>query len=113
MHRSEWRGILTEFSRKGPEQARIAEGRLFGVENGLKVLKGKFYALVESSIIKDHAAAERELRAKVDADPKLKTQYGAAWDDLRAVQSRLRQGLEERSFVGGDAFNSALFDHAL
>jgi hypothetical protein len=111
--RSEWRGILTEFSRRGPEQARIAEGSLFGVENGLKVLKGHFYALVESSIIKDHAAAERELRAKVDADPKLKAQYGAAWDDLHAVLGRMRQGLEERSFVGGGAFNSSLFGHAL
>jgi hypothetical protein len=111
--RSEWRGILTEFSRKGPEQARIAEGSLFGVENGLKVLKGQFYALVESSIIKDHAAAERELRAKVDADPKLKAQYGAAWDDLRAVLGRSRQGLEERSFVGGGAFNSSPFSQAL
>jgi len=111
--RSEWRGILTEFSRKSPEQARIAEGRLFGVENSLKALKGQFYALVESSIIKDHAAAERELRTKVDADPKLRAQYGAAWDDLRAVLGRSRQGLEERSFVGSEAFNSALFNHAL
>jgi len=111
--RSEWRGILTEFSRRGPEQARIAEGRLFGVENGLKVLKGHFSALVESSIVKDHAAAERELRAKVDADPKLKVQYGAAWDDLQALLRRSRQGREERSFVGGGAFDSVLFDHAL
>jgi len=69
--------------------------------------------LLKSSIIKDHAAAERELRAKVDADPKLKAQYGAAWDDLRAVLGRSRQGLEERSFVGGGAFNSSLFGHAL
>jgi hypothetical protein len=113
IERSEWRGILTEFSRKGPEQARIAEGSLFGVENGLKVLKGHFHALVESSIIKDHAAAEKELRAKVDADPKLKAQYGAAWDDLHAVLGRMRLGLEERSFVGGGAFNSSLFSHAL
>jgi peptidase S46-like protein len=111
--RSEWRGILTEFSRKGPEQARIAEGSLFGVENGLKALKGQFYALVESSIIKDHAAAERELRAKVDAVPQLKAQYGAAWDDLQAVLGRSRQGREERGFVGGGAFNSTLFGHAL
>jgi hypothetical protein len=110
---SEWRGILTEFSRKGPEQARIAEGRLFGVENSLKALKGQFYALVESSIVKDRAAAEKELRAKVDADPRLKAQYGAAWDDLQGVLSRSRQGLEERSFVGGEAFSSALFGHAL
>ncbi len=92
IERSEWRGILTEFSRTGPEQARIAEGPLFGVENGLKALKGLFHALVESSIIKDHAAAERELRAKVDADPTLKAQYGPTWDDLRAVLGRMRQG---------------------
>jgi Peptidase S46 len=110
---SEWRGILTEFSRQGPEQARIAEGELFGVENSLKALKGHFYALVESSIIKDHAAAERELRAKVDADPRLKAQYGAAWDDLQGMLRRWRQGLEERIFLGPEAFISTLFSHAL
>jgi len=38
--RSEWRGILTEFSRRGPEQARIAEGSLFGVENGFESAEG-------------------------------------------------------------------------
>jgi hypothetical protein len=109
---SELRGVLTEFSRKGPEQARIAEGRLFGVENRLKALKGRFFALVESSIIKDRAAEERELRAKVDADPKLKAQYGTVWDDLRAALQRSRQGLDERNFVSGAAFSSSLFGHA-
>ena len=55
------RGVLTEFSRKGAEQARIAEGLLFGIENGLKASKGEFFALVDSAIIKDRAAAEQDL----------------------------------------------------
>ena len=66
---SELRGHLTEFSTKGAEQARIARGKLFEVENSLKVSKGQFEALVDPAIIKGRAIAEQALRAKVDADP--------------------------------------------
>src|SRR5262249_35607545 len=74
--RSELRGILTEFSTKGSEQARIARDRLFGIENGLKAGKGQFAALAEPTIIRNRAAFEQEFRAKVDADPALRAQYG-------------------------------------
>jgi hypothetical protein len=109
---SEMRGVVTEFSRKGAEQARIAEGLLFGIENGLKASKGQFFALVDSAIIKDRAAAERTLRARVDADPKLKEQYGRVWDDIRATLDRARQGREERRRTR-EGFNSSLFGLAL
>ena len=74
---SEFRGQLTEFQTKGPEQKRIATGRLFGVENSLKAEKGKFEALVDPALIAAKAKAEAELRAKVDADPALKAEAGA------------------------------------
>ncbi len=45
-YQSEMRGMLTEFSTKGTEQARIAKGLLFGVENALKARKGQ-YAFTE------------------------------------------------------------------
>src|SRR5262245_18528732 len=75
---SELRGTLTEFSTKGAEQARIARDRLFGIENGLKASKGQLAALVDPTIIRDRAIFEMGLRAKVDSDPGLRAQYGAA-----------------------------------
>jgi peptidase S46-like protein len=108
---SELRGILTEFSARGAEQARIAGGALFGLENGLKAQKGKFAALLDPAILKQHADAERELRDRVAADPQLRAEYGTAWDEIASTLARFR-GMRERFRVSGSS-GSRLFGHAL
>ncbi|MGO9474466.1 MAG: S46 family peptidase [Rhodomicrobium sp.] len=111
---SELRGELTEFSTKGPEQARIATGKLFGIENSLKARKGQFEALVDPAIIAAKAKAESELRAKVDADPALKAEAGAAWDAIRATLAAWRPKSNRYIFLEGRAgFGSRLFSDAL
>jgi hypothetical protein len=110
---AELRGVLTEFSSKGAEQARIANGMLFGVENTLKARKGQLAALVDPTILRNRAAAERELRARVDADQGLKAQYAGVWDNIRATLERARAGRERYAYTeGGLAFRSRLFGHA-
>ncbi len=110
---SELRGILTEFSTKGPEQTRIARDPLFGSENSLKAFKGQFAALVDPAIIRSRAAAEQAVRAKVDADPALKAEYGAVWDSIRAALDHYRTIRERHVFVeDGAGFRSQLFGHA-
>ena len=111
---SELRGILTEFSAKGAEQARIAKGPLFDVENGLKANKGRFAALVDPTIIKQRAAAEQALRAKVDADPAMRAQYGAVWDNIRTTLDRFRGKRDHYVFTeDGQGFRSKLFNLAM
>jgi hypothetical protein len=107
------RGILTEFSTKGPEQSRIAKDALFGVENGLKSSKGQFFALVDPAIIRNRRAAEGALRAKVDADPALRAQYEQVWDNIRATLDRLRPRRDQLNYASGGAFSSRLFGVAL
>ncbi|MGO9172350.1 MAG: S46 family peptidase [Rhodomicrobium sp.] len=111
---SELRGQLTEFSTKGPEEARIATGLLFGVENSLKARKGQFEALVDPAIIAAKAKAESEIREKVDADPALKADAGAAWDTIRTTLAAWRPKSNRYTFLEGRAgFNSRLFSDAL
>ena len=83
---SELRGMLTEFQKRGPEQARTSNSMLFSVENGLKALKGRREALVDADFFATKVTAEKALRAKVAADPALQDPYGKAWDEVaRAV----------------------------
>jgi hypothetical protein len=111
---SELRGQLTEFSDRGPEQARIATGELFGVENSLKALKGRFEALVDPALIAAKAKAESELRAKVDADPALKAEAGAAWDTIRKTLKAWHPKSERYSYLEGrQGFSTQLFKYAL
>jgi len=111
---SELRGQLTEFSTKGPEEARITTGLLFGVENSLKARKGQFEALVDPAIIAAKAKAESEIREKVDADPALKADAGAPWDTIRTTLAAWRPKSNRYTFLEGRAgFNSRLFSDAL
>ena len=112
-YQSELRGLLTEFSTKGPEQARIAGDALFGVENSLKARKGQFKALIDPAIVKMRADFERGLRAKVDADPQMRKQYGAVWDKIRSTLDHFRSMRDRYVFTeGGQGFRSRLFDLA-
>jgi hypothetical protein len=111
---SELRGQLTEFQTKGPEQKRIATGKLFGIENALKARKGQFEALVDPALIAAKAKAEAELRAKVDADPALKAEAGGAWDVIRDALKRWKPKSEHYAYTEGrGAFATSLFSHAL
>ena len=110
---SELRGLLTEFSAIGPEQERIARGNLFGVENTLKALKGRFESLVDPAIIKARAASEAELRRKVEADAQLREVAGPAWDNIRDALADYRNFRDRYLFTeGGQAFRSRLFGFA-
>ena len=110
IYNSELRGILTEFSTRGAEQARIVDGMLNSLENSLKSSKGEFEALVDPTIIRARAASEQALRDKVAADPQLQAQYGAAWDNYRATIDRYRGWRERYRFTaGGRGFRSELF----
>jgi hypothetical protein len=110
---SELRGILTAFSMGGAERARIAMDKLLEIENTLKADKGGFAALVDPTIIRNRAAAERTLRAKIDADEALRAQYGAIWDNISATLAHYRGTLDRYRFVEkGDGFRSQLFGFA-
>lgn len=111
---SELRGILTEFSARGPEQARIAGGALFGLENSLKAQKGKFAALLDPAIMAQRASSERELRDRVAADPQLRAEYGDSWDQIGITLDRFRAMRDRYVFTENDqSFRSKLFGHAL
>jgi hypothetical protein len=110
---AEDRGMLSEFSRRGVEQARIAREHLFGVENSFKARKGQFAALVDPAIIDRRAQAERDLRARVESDPQLRAQYGTAWDGIAATIERSRKDSDRYVFTeGGRGFDSRLFGFA-
>ncbi|MGI8840469.1 MAG: S46 family peptidase, partial [Caulobacteraceae bacterium] len=83
---SEFRGRLIEFGKQGPEQARIADRELFGVENSFKAFHGEFQALSEPGFLAAKARSDAALRAKVAADPALAAKTGDAWGEIAHAQ---------------------------
>ncbi len=113
MYLAELRGVLEQFSEQGPEQRRVADSRLFGTENSYKAYKGQFEALVEPGLIKSRHDDEAVLKAKVEADPQMKADYGAAWDNIKAAVDRTKLIRDRYNMLEtGRGFDSELFQDA-
>jgi len=84
---AELRGYLQGFRQRGPEQARIALGPLQSVENNLKRAKGQWRVLSDPKFMGEKERAEKALRARVNADPRLKEGSSRAWDEIERATS--------------------------
>jgi hypothetical protein len=91
--------LLHAFSDKGPENARMANRQLFGIENSLKANLGKQQALQDPKVIAKKAAEEKEFKAKVAADPKLSANAGA-WDAIAAAHKAYAQRYKRDAVLG-------------
>ena len=109
---AEYRGILEEFQKRGPEQQREANETRFYVENSYKAYLGQQRALDDPAFFATKVAAEQKLRAAVAAKPELQSAAGSAWDEIGRIQV-LRQQLAPRyNAINGYIFHSGLFGYA-
>jgi Peptidase S46 len=89
LYYSEERGVVEEFATKGPEQHRVSQSELFGIENSLKAFKGREATLVSPGFMDAKRSAEAAFRAKLAADPKLKDTVGA-FDAIAGAETAYR-----------------------
>ena len=81
--------ILEELSKASPEAKRQYENQIFSLENAHKAVSGFLTGLRDSSLMAKKAAFEADFRRRIDADPALRAQYGAAWDEIASAQRQL------------------------
>jgi hypothetical protein len=110
---AELRGLLEDFSQRGPEEKRIADSTLFSIANSYKALKGRFESLVDPALIKSRRDDEAVLKAKIDADPQMKAEFGAAWDSIRRAVAHATLIRDRYNMLeGGQGLDSDLFSDA-
>jgi hypothetical protein len=113
MYLSEYRGLLTMFQTRGDEQSRIAQEDLFMVENTLKAWKGELSSLQEPEFFGQKRKEEADFQKRVQADPKLRAEYGKAWDEIaKTVKDSRPKELAYMYFEGRYGFRSGLYSHA-
>ena len=88
---SELRGRLIQFMAASEENAFAAGQTLYGVENNYKRQIGRMRSLIDDQFMDRRAAAERDFRARVAADPALAAETGDPWAALAAVQPEARR----------------------
>jgi Peptidase S46 len=101
---------LRTFAERGLENARQAQDELFSYQNSRKARLGGLAGLQDPTIMDLKRKQEQELRDAVQKDPKLKQEYGDAWDQV-ARSIEVLGGIydEYQLYEQGRAFNSDLF----
>lgn len=95
--------LLKEYSARGPEQTRQAASMIFGLENGRKVYEGRLLGLQDKGLMDKKRKEEEEFKAKVEANPEWKKEYGSAWEkDAQAVEKE-KSRIREQFYRGFDS----------
>ena len=113
LQRSELRGRLIEFGRRGPDAQRQVADAIFSNENGFKVAYGRQLALNNPAFMAAKRKAEAELRAAVAADAALAARIGDPWSEIEAIQTAYaRAWLPNRQLEAEAGRGSKLFEYA-
>ena len=99
--------LLQQYGLRGTEQTRRARDDMFGVQNSRKARLGMLAGLQDPQVLSDKAAAEKELLAAINADPKLQP-LASAWQTISETTAKRAELLGK-----GSAVNSQLFGIAL
>jgi hypothetical protein len=100
---SELRGALAQYQTRGAEQRRVSFGLLYGVENSLKVLKGRRSALVDKAFFAQKVEAEQAFRKKLEKQGKKGQPALQAFADIERAEDLYRNVRNDVTYVAGSA----------
>jgi len=110
---SELRGRMLVWQHTSPEAERAVQQNILLLENSIKVLRNRLFALLNDEMMAEKAASERELREAVAADPDYEAAYGAAWELIdAAVEARRNMYLEHLFIENAAGLMGDLFGYA-
>ena len=87
--------VLERYGAQGTEQARQVASMIFGLQNSVKAIDGRYKGLLDKSVMDKKRQDDEDFRAKVMANPEWKQAYGGAWEAIagatRKAASRAKQ----------------------
>ena len=105
--------FLLDYGKKSDEAFRQSKEELFSIQNSRKARTGGIGGLKNPAFMERKRQAERDLRARIDADPAKKAAYGAAWDKIAEAQDVSLRIAKPYTFVErGRGLDSTLFQIA-
>ncbi|HEV2150478.1 MAG TPA: S46 family peptidase [Longimicrobiaceae bacterium] len=105
------RDAIREVMRRLPERGLELRDEFFSIENSIKAITGRREGALDPALFGRKVAFERDFRAAVQRDARLRERYGPAWDSLAALQAakrRLAPGLLYNAYLNSGALGQAL-----
>lgn len=102
--------LLQGYAAQSPEHARQVNTQIFGLQNSQKAISGYLAGLKDKEAMAKIQKAEKELRAKVNSDPKL-AYAKEAWTRIEAAENLVKARYKESQYV--NTRNSTLLGTAL
>jgi len=99
LRNSELRGRMLAWQHTGPEAARAVQQNILLVENGIKVVRNRLFALLDDEMMAEKAAGERKLREAVAANPEYEAVWGEAWELIDGAVAARRNMYQEHLFI--------------
>ena len=104
--------VFHALSEGSEERADALRNTLFGLENTQKAIAGYQSGLLDPRLMAQKRRWEQQFRAKVAGNPKLRAQYGAAWQTIAAVRQRAAAIDVRRRYHGFSAYGTRLLTWA-
>jgi hypothetical protein len=97
------RRVLERYAEEGPEQSRQATDEIFGIQNSIKALTGEHDGLLDPAVIARKQKQETVFHDLVDRNPKLRKEYGEAWNQIARATRIEMERIKELRFrsLGG------------
>ncbi|GAN59977.1 dipeptidyl-peptidase [Acetobacter cibinongensis] len=106
-------GALWQYSRESAAHHQEAQERVFGIENSLKVYRGRVSVLADPKLLTAKAKSEAELRDWINADPSRKATYGDPWaKNAQALAVKRRIFKPYAMLEGSFGIQGELFSYA-
>jgi len=84
------REVAVQYSARGPEPARQAARLIFGIENSIKAIYGRYQGLLNKDLMAKKQKEETDFRALVAGNPEWQKAYGDAWDAIARAEGKVR-----------------------
>jgi hypothetical protein len=107
-----WEVLLSSWSARDKENARRAKDELFSFQNSRKARDGGLAGLLDPAFFERKRAEEKQLRAAVLKDPKLKD-AAAAWERIEQAQKVIAENAQTYNLLErGFGFHTEYFELA-
>ena len=111
--RQKKREVIHAYGQRGPEEARLASIKVWGLENGLKAMRGYFSGLQDTGLIRKKADEENGIREWIKQHPELEKEAAGAWDEIGVAQTQYASFYRKNAlFADGRGFDTAYFQLA-